>query len=271
MIENYPFREDEYNADSYRGLFPAEIESDPWIAFHGTSGSNEDRIETEGLKWTNTTVSGAEIQEVVSIFERLRWRGKTMDGNPVLKSWSLKQMTSHKNKPVFLAKESNRAMLYATRSFAGGETLFSLRYAFADLKKYVNDKDFRERLVVAQRNQDPIDEYKAPYEPFEAHADWLAAALDRLSDLSRRACEPYIFFSHGVVYAVRFSVHDIETMEYSGPQGLRVHQHILVDSIVGKVEIPRGVHYDLAFRNTTRSNTSAAQEIIKRIRARDND
>ena len=87
MIAEFPFDFDALN--SGEDLFPISISDDPWIAYHGTSGRNESRIDEQGLQANNTPISEDELRAVMKVFDLMSWHGEVHDGYSVLKYWSL--------------------------------------------------------------------------------------------------------------------------------------------------------------------------------------
>src|SRR5262249_20112779 len=101
-------------------LFPDSIEDDPWILFHGTGAFFEKKIETEGLCASQHPVDRSGVQQVVSIYKRIRWAGSG-GGSAVLEPFSLNHDFKRPKKPLFFAESSERASTFATRDFSGGE------------------------------------------------------------------------------------------------------------------------------------------------------
>src|ERR1700730_4493642 len=127
-------------------LFSDVIESDLWIMFHGTSGFNAKSIERDGFAFRSDYVTHEQIKRVTDLYETMKWVGESGGGYPVLKPFSLAHdYLGGGNGLTFFAETSRRALLYATRDFAGGEKLRSLRIAFRDLEAYLGQSEFRRR------------------------------------------------------------------------------------------------------------------------------
>lgn|GEM_PF-5069710 len=111
-IEEVLFDCDRFESTSE--LFPEFISSDHWIAYHGTSSVYEGEIERSGLRPSNHVADKKEIQEVVSVYEKMNWYGDHVGGLPVLKPFTLEHdLADPRGKPVYFAESSRRASLYA--------------------------------------------------------------------------------------------------------------------------------------------------------------
>lgn len=133
------------------GLWPfsGKYDDDPWVVFHGTSNHVELEIEGKGLIWKNSSYSQQDVERVVNIFQQLHWTGTTTAGFGVLNIFTKNDFLrgGGQKKPVYLAESSQRALLYSTSDFVGGETARALRYAFADLDQYLACEDLRDNAA----------------------------------------------------------------------------------------------------------------------------
>ncbi len=102
---------DQDRVSNLRRLFADEIDSDPWIMFHGTSGYNAESIERGGFVFRPDIISQEQIQRVTSIYERMKWVGESGGGYPVLKPFSL-DYGFLRGGLLFFAETSLRALLY---------------------------------------------------------------------------------------------------------------------------------------------------------------
>ena len=125
-------------------LFPSEICDDLWMVYHGTSSIFEQDIDKHGLCWRPNLASKAEVQSIVTIFEKMAWAGRHNGGLPVLKPFTLQHdLRTSTIKPIYLAESSLRALTFATYEFAGGETARALRFCLADLHQYLSSPALR--------------------------------------------------------------------------------------------------------------------------------
>jgi hypothetical protein len=216
-------------------LFPEEIVADPWIAFHGTSGSRADAIEISGLEWPGDVVCRDDVQRVVGIFRAMNWSGLSLGGLPVLEPFSLNHdFRVGATKPIYLAEYSMRALTFATSDFAGGETCRALRYALGDLKSYLDSEEVRVAHARGRgrRWDGPDGEQKG------VDIDWLRAECAQLSNV-REICErAKTEHQFGVVYAVRFGPSDLGQLVLTEAMGIESRDKIHRSKLVAKVLIP---------------------------------
>lgn len=144
-------------------FFPAEISSDPWILYHGTSGSYEKSIDSRGLNVDDAVITKSEIEAIVSIYDELIWAGTSGRGLPALKPYSLMaNYRSGSTKPLFLGESPGHSALFASKDFAGGETVRSAQASIMDLQLYLDSEEVRlahHALVERELRDDPFSRY----------------------------------------------------------------------------------------------------------------
>ena len=118
-------------------LFCEKIEEDPWVIFHGTSETNSAAIEDVGFAYTRDKVTALDVDRVISIFETMRWCGVDTGGYAVLSAFSATDFIDDTTSFLFFTETSTRALLYASRGYAGGERVRGIRKAIADLRAYL--------------------------------------------------------------------------------------------------------------------------------------
>ena len=227
-------------------LFSDEAESDPWVLFHGTSGFNSEAIETQGFSSLHQPVSAEDIRRVIDLYGRTKWCGESGGGFIVLSPFSLDyDLRDERRSPLFFAETSLRALLYASRDFAGGEKLRALRIAFRDLDDYLADAHVRDRHSALMRAQfDALRRLDAPpstieaARPIEIDLDWLRHEVTGMADLRRTADEAWWRHDHGVVYALRMTTDDLADMCWNSFMGIEVTATISSARIVEKVVVP---------------------------------
>src|SRR5688572_25036647 len=95
------FRADLDHIPASGELFPEPVGTDPWVAFHGTSGVNAERIEREGLVQGQVHVAHSELQAIADIYDWMMWHGVNNGGYAVLKPWSIDHDHRHGTSPIF--------------------------------------------------------------------------------------------------------------------------------------------------------------------------
>ncbi|MGV1834681.1 hypothetical protein ACQZ6C_07960 [Rhizobium rhizogenes] len=233
---------------SARGLFPDEIEKDPWVMFHGTSGFNAEAIERNGFAFQagRDLPSPMDIQTLCDVYKAMKWVGNRTGGFAVLEPFSLQHDFLDDGKGLtFFGETSQWALLYATRDFAGGEKLRAIRIALQDLDLYLNLPDVREYHseqmrrqfdALSKLNAHPIHLDKA--RPVHVDLDWLRNALVSLKDLRRLADSAHERHDHGVVYAIRLTPGDAKLLRYNNFMGIEASSPIAASRIVAKTIVP---------------------------------
>lgn len=119
-------------------VFPDEIEADPFVVFHGTSGFNAASIEATGFYFPSSALSREKFERVSRIYEMIKWSGLHRGGYAVLKPFSMNHdFGEGAQSPIFFGDSSHQSLLYASRDFAGGEKLRALRISIGDLDDYL--------------------------------------------------------------------------------------------------------------------------------------
>ena len=148
---------------------------------------------------------------------------------------------------LFFAETSMRALLFATRDFAGGEKLRALRHAFKDLGLYLADQGVREQHRA--RMEKEFNELAAlnapphiidPVRPVEVDLEWLKRELSDMSDILSLAEDVFHRHEYGVVYALHMSRDDVDYLHRNGCMGIETSTRIPTSKIVGKVIVPVG-------------------------------
>ena len=130
-------------------LFDDRIEEDPWVLFHGTSASNSLSIENVGFQYTQGSVTQSDIDRINTVFEAMRWDGSDSEGYPLLKGFSVSDFHDSTASSTFFTECSTRALRYARRIRAGGEKLYGIRNAIADLQSYLTEVAVRDHHAMA--------------------------------------------------------------------------------------------------------------------------
>jgi hypothetical protein len=233
-------------------VFSDEIDRDPWVMFHGTSGFNADAIEREGFRPQLNAVSRAELQHVVNVYETMKWTGENLGGLAVLKPFALDHDLRDPAGRSFFAETGSRALLYATRDFAGGEKMRALRIAFADLDSYLRDADVREHhkthMLANFRSLIRLNAHPSMIEtarPVKVDLDWLREQMNTLADIRRPAHDAQRRHDHGIVYAVKLTPDDLQSLQWNSFMGIEATTTIPASKILAKISVPPDYNYDL--------------------------
>ena len=227
-------------------IFPEFIESDQWVIFHGTSGANAKGIERDGFTWGGGTVTKSAIISIIDVFEAMKW---TPPCYSVLKSFSLDHdFGESEASAIYFAETSRRALLYATRLFAGGEKLYAVRNSINQLHCYLSDPEVRkEHWEIMEREYRFLLKNNAlnpdASRPIEVDNVWLSSQITSLEKIQDIAFNAYEQHDHGVIFAVKLDTCDINTLTIDRAMGIASNSSIKPQNIVGKVIIPGSYIY----------------------------
>lgn len=243
-------------------LFPPEVDRDPWVQYHATSSISEQQIDAEGLLWSASTCSASEVLEVVRVYRSMNWCGLHSGGYVVLDSFTAAgDFQGRETKPIYFREYSLRSLIYAKRDFAGGESARAVRYALRDLERYLSEQSIREEHYAYQHRcaVNLSSTGAIPNPVIRVDLEWLGSQLSRFSDLRQRCDTCEASHQYGVVYAVRLTLDDIPSLNFSDSMGLRCYKHVTADRIVEKVHVhadtgrlPKGNDYRLVQQNEWR-------------------
>jgi hypothetical protein len=227
-------------------LFSCSIDSDPWVIFHGTSGFNAKTIEREGFSYQAGGISSGQIKRVTCIFEKIKWFGASGGGFPVLKPFSLDYDLKDSSKGIiFFAETSRRALLYATRDFAGGEKLRALRIALRDLDLYLTNAEVRERhqnhMKAQFKTLTHLNAHPSMLEatrPMEVDLDWLGEQITNCADVRCLAEKTFQLHDHGVIYALKMTTDDVERLRWHESMGVEATSLVPSSKILAKIVVP---------------------------------
>jgi hypothetical protein len=232
-------------------LFSRSFDEDPWVVFHGTSVSNSEAIEREGFTFDRHSLTQADINRIKEVFLAMRWAGNDPGGYPVLSGFSSNDFIAESWSPIFFTERPTRALLYATREFAGGEKFRAVRRAIQSLKQYLCDEGVRAQhnsemeqafafLTEVGAAADQIE--SARPKPIDLH--WLEKTLDSLQPISDLATRAVTSFSGGVVYGVRVEEANLSSLTYCPQMGIKARSLMPPRQIICKMEIPKDYVHD---------------------------
>ncbi len=220
-------------------LFESDIDQDPWVQYHATSSSYEERIDAQGLQWSGNIVSAADILDVICVFRSMNWYGVHKGGYTVLGSFSLADFQGEDFKPICFSVHSLFSLLYAERDFAGGETARALRYAIRDLELYLTEESIRDKHLHKQRRSaiSLVSQNAVPGRVVRVNLNWLEEKVKQLQPLRERCDALKENYEHGVVYAVQFTREDIPVLSPSYSMGIRCYAPIPPEKLVAKARV----------------------------------
>jgi hypothetical protein len=184
--------------------FPNYISEDPNVLYHGTSSLYEQSIENTGLCVNTSTFTKEEIEEVCTLFDCVKWPNKRFWSESNLRNYTLNHDFKNPDlKPLYLAECSERASLYASIEFAGGEIARAVRNTFKDLEKLINDPQelVKEKEAI---ERDTLYTGRTVLD-YDLSLDILQLKLKELKSYKEKAAISLENFQYGLIYAVKFS------------------------------------------------------------------
>jgi hypothetical protein len=233
----------DFDADtvlSAKTLFPDEIDQDSWVVYHATSSVAEPLIDEHGLPAKQYEVTAQALSQVISIFKSMNWAGQHGGGYAVLVGYSLNgDFSRGHSKPIYFREHSTLPLVYATREFAGGETVRGIRYAMQDLNQYLHDRNLQTTHYESQKSKciDAVRNGCLPDRVVRVDVDWLSRQLKELQTVQQRCEELREQYSHGVVYAIKMTEVDLPFLSYDGGMGIRCWSNLSANRIVAKARI----------------------------------
>jgi hypothetical protein len=222
-----------------RHWFPAEIESDPWIVYHGTSSTAENFIDQHGFRCGSTDLNEAALLCLTIMETTDFWEGPF----GALKAYSLPRIRGAGTPPFFCALYPQRTGLYTTKRFAGGETAYALRGVIPELVRVCLDTP----EFFAKRFEDDRAKCISKAKKFllmnrkvlQVNASWLNEKASKLQSFLPGLLDLETRHAYGVVYALRVNPEDVPAMSYRWSDGLRIYDVLPRSRCVAKL-IVRG-------------------------------
>jgi hypothetical protein len=139
-------------------IFPVDVLESPWVLFHGTTNVSATHIELAGFKWDDALYDKNDVNEVVSIFQKMDWAGLRGDSYAALSAYTLgKDFSDGDTKPIFFSDFPERTINFTKQDRVGGETAQCLLNAISDLKSFFENEsvrsDFRGRRYTSLLKQ----------------------------------------------------------------------------------------------------------------------
>lgn len=246
-MSSVSFRSETYDSERARlgRLFSDEFEEDPWVIYHGTSATNSSSIERNGFIYQGERLARDDVTGILKVFDAMKWSGADLDGHVVLASFTRDDFSLNAKSPIFFADNGVRSLLFATRDFAGGEKLRSVRRALDELNRYLSDASLRADHMATQKSTfDYLTAGRAAESEIELNRprmvdlDWLTEKVRSFRSLYILASLPLDTFAGGVVYAIRMKDSDLPSLSNHSTMGIKAWKPLPPDRIVCKMEIP---------------------------------
>ncbi|HXB71296.1 MAG TPA: hypothetical protein VNY05_23880 [Candidatus Acidoferrales bacterium] len=222
-------------------LFSPRLEDDPWVLYHATSSPVERKIDQEGFAGSAFLVTREHVIHMVSLYRSMNWAGIHSDGYAALGGITLGR--AHFLEPhCWFREASMRSLVYAQRSWAGGEWAMSFRQAFDDLVEFLRSETARQEHLQSQVQlcRFLVMSGAAPSPVIKVDAARLTAALEPLQ-VNAEACSQLVQrYEHGLIYAVKFVESDVPNLSDRGGSGILYTGTVLSDRIVGKACLDLG-------------------------------
>jgi hypothetical protein len=229
------------NLTASAGLFPPSITNDPWVLYHATSSLVEGEVEAFGLVGKPSVVSGEHVLQLVTLYRRINWAGIHSDGYAALASFALGR-NRYPWPHTWFRETSMHSLVYAQRSWAGGEWVMSFRQAFEDIQQFVLSEKIRATHLKQQIQtcKDLVARDGAPSRVIEVNIEAVAAALELLRPAFRACFQCVSEYKYGVVYAVRFSEEDVANLSDEGGAGILYLGAVPPDRLLAKARLHLG-------------------------------
>jgi hypothetical protein len=251
--------------DILDNVIPLEVQTDQWLLFHGSSNIYEDSISKNGLRPEQSQFEIEDLQKVESLYERLHWSGTHMGGFGVLKPYSIMHDYGHqKGKPLYLAESAQRASLYSTKDFAGGEICRALHYCLVDLSKYINEEYVREEHAIQLERQP--EQYRVERSAIPK-LKWVAHEVEKLSEIKNKVESIRNSYDYGLIYVLRLDVEKLSEIQGHRSMGIKSFRSISQVEVVDKYIFPASFQEPFG-EDEKRFNAAFEPGIVKTIMER---
>ena len=243
----------------FNGTVPDFLVRDDEILWHGTSNVSEgflDKMHPVPFAW----FSKEELKKIISIYHKIGWAGIHGGGFAVLDTFSLYDFEDDIKKNIYLGETVQRAKLYASADFAGGELVRSIYYSIKDLIRYSSEPDIREK------NADYIErENEFNFIKKSVYLEDISNDLIALSDIMKKATEIRSAFKTGIIYGYKILRHDYNKLLYRGGMGILLKESLDPATKVYKVVLIK----DEQFNEFTQDKDRFSRTVIwqKRIKS----
>jgi len=213
---------------------------DQCLLFHGTSNIYEESISKIGLCPSKPRFDLPELERVAAIFSALNWSGIHGGGFAVLQAFSIMHDHGHKGgTPIYLAESAQRASLFATKDFAGGEICRALNYCMEDLDRYISEKEVRDEHANRLEGRPGLHRVEKSAIPT---LDWVCSEVEKLSETKDMVESIRRSFKYGIIYSVRLDEDKLDEIHYHNSMGIKSFRSITGSEIEDKYRLPASFH-----------------------------
>lgn len=220
--------------------FPPEIESDPWVVYHGTSSVFEECIDRDGIQCGSTHLDEAALI-CSTIIKTTEWYDDSATTS--LTAYSIPRIA--REAPFFCGLFPQKSLIYTSREFAGGETARALRRIIPKLVDVAfGNSDFFEKKFEQDRQQ-CINKAKRGQpthsKVLKVNLNWLKEKTAELKKILPGLLDIHKRHRYGVVYALKLESEDVPLASYCSTGGLMIHKLMPARKCVAKL-IVHGEH-----------------------------
>jgi hypothetical protein len=223
---------------------PDWIDNDDNFLYHGSSNISEDCIEK--LKYNQFChFKKEEIDSIIDLYKKINWYGSPGGGFQVLSTFSISDFENNL-KPLFLANQYNRCLLYAHKDFAGGELVRSIFYAIKDLNNYIDNDNIRN-----EHKKFIEDNFQYNQILYDVNLEVLKEEVKNLNDIYQKSIDIRNLFEYGIIYCFKITpdlyqyINNPKSMGYTTNLE-HISNHLKAKIIVDKklLQIPLGNFID---------------------------
>jgi len=206
------------------------------VLYHGTSCHSESGIENNGLEWNpNYNIPRNIIDSINDFHNRFNILDWTGGGRNVLATFSRSAFgVDNKSAPICLTNIPERAILYASKDYSGGETVRALRNIYYNLREYIRKPSTRKKYIeYPNHNIDELVNDRQIHEFLEKYKSVFNDAIKKENN-----------HYYGIICAIEFTENDKENLTQLGPINFTYNGCIHNDKIIEMKKISKDIDYN---------------------------
>jgi len=216
--------------EEFIDFIPDSLINDDGILFHGTSNIAEPFIDKNTYS-PLFKYSAKDCESIIEIYAEINWDGLP-GGFGVLSTFSTKDYKTENEKYLFLAVTVNRAALYATQNFAGGELVRSLYLSILHLKNYLEQEHLR-------------NDHKADMElnliyylkKYDVDLKELTAKINKLEPIFLNLNTIRNSYQYGVIYCYKVGPNQYHKLKNRASMGIIVTKELDKSCLIAKINL----------------------------------